>query len=96
MALNQNKNDIHSNYNLGANILKTAIEVKSQLHQTQSESSHDLSQDVLKEFVKCNRLMAYIIQAFHRSEITKEEYLHFEIQLKDLMCRLEIAIERIG
>ena len=40
--------------------------------------------------------MAYIIQAFHRSEITKEEYLHFEIQLKDLMCRLEIAIERIG
>jgi hypothetical protein len=96
MALNQNKNDIQTNYNLGAHILKTAIEVNSHLHQTNSENKHDLSQDILKAFVKCNRLMAYIIQAFHRSEITKEEYLHFEIQLKDLMSRLEIAIERIG
>jgi glycosyltransferase involved in cell wall biosynthesis len=31
-----------------------------------------------------------------KSAISKEEYLHFEIQLKDLMSRLEIAIERIS
>jgi hypothetical protein len=95
-ALNKNKNDMQTNYNLGANILKTAIEVNSHLHQTNSENKHDISQDILKAFVKCNRLMAYIIQAFHRSEISKEEYLHFEIQLKDLMTRLEIAIEKIS
>lgn len=96
MALNQNKNDMNLNYQLGANILKTAIEVNTHLHQTNSNNNHDVSQEILKAFVKCNRLMAYIIQAFHRSEITKEEYLHFEIQLKDLMTRLEIAIEKIS
>jgi len=94
MALNHNNTDSNSNNHLGTNILKTAIEVNSHLHQANNEDKHSLSQDILKAYVKCNRLMAYIIKAFHHNEISKDEYLHFEIQLKDLMSRLEIACEK--
>jgi hypothetical protein len=94
MALNHNKVEQQTNYHLGTNILKTAIEVNSHLYQANNEEKHEISQEILKAYVKCNRLMAYIIKAFHHNEISKEEYLHFEIQLKDLMSRLESACEK--
>ena len=95
MAIQNNKQSQGQTDNLATNILKTAIDVNTHLNQAEHENKGNVTQEILKAYVKCNRLMAYLIRAFHHGEITRDEYLNFEIQLKDLMNRLEIACEKL-
>ncbi len=76
---------------LNENILETVLHVNKHLSLASVSTKDDLPTEILQAYVKCNRLMAYIIQAYQKSEITREEFLHFEIELKLLMNRLEVA-----
>ena len=77
------------------NFMKTAVEIGVHLHFQDTFSHNQRIEEVLKAFIKCHKLMDYLIKAKQKSEITREEYLHFEIQMKDVIKRLEAAYEKM-
>lgn len=81
-------------YNLGINILETAMQVNKHLAIAEVSGKNEISKEILRAYVKCNRLMAFIIHAYQKAEISRQQFLHFEIELKNLMSRLEIACEK--
>lgn len=81
-------------YNLGVNILETAMQVNKHLAIAEVSGKNEISKEILRAYVKCNRLMAFIIHAYQKAEISRQQFLHFEIELKNLMSRLEIACEK--
>ena len=78
-------------YNLGVNILETALNVNKHLAIAEVSRKQEISNEILKAYVKCNRLMAFIIHSYQKAEISRQQFLHFEIELKQLMNRLEVA-----
>jgi hypothetical protein len=78
------------------NMLKTALDVNVHLNKAQETSNHETFKDILKAYVQCNRLMFYLIKAYQNAEISRSEFLDSEIQLKELMSRLESASEKIS
>ncbi len=80
-------------YSLNENILDTILQVNKHLSVAEISSKNDLPKEILYAYVKCNRLMAFIIKAYQKSEISRDEFLHYEIELKMLMNRLEFACE---
>jgi hypothetical protein len=85
-------NDV--SYNLGVNILETALQVNKHLALAEVSGKSEISKEILRAYVKCNRLMAFMIHAYQKAEISRQQFLHFEIELKNLMSRLEIACEK--
>lgn len=85
---------IHNSW--AQNMLKTALDVNIHLNKAQETSNHETFKDILKAYVQCNRLMFFLIKAYQNAEITRSEFLHSEIQLKELMNRLEVASEKIN
>lgn len=77
------------------NFMKTAVEIGVHLHFQETFSKNQRIEEVLKAFIKCHKLMDYLIKAKQKSEITRDEYLHFEIQMKDVIKRLELAYEKM-
>lgn len=81
-------------YNLGVNILETALQVNKHLAIAEVSGRQEISKEILRAYVKCNRLMAFIIHSYQKAEINRQQFLHFEIELKNLMERLELACEK--
>lgn len=81
-------------YNLGVNILETALQVNKHLAIAEVSGKQEISKEILRAYVKCNRLMAFIIHSYQKAEINRQQFLHFEIELKNLMERLELACEK--
>ena len=80
-------------YLLNENILETILQVNKHLSVAQVSNQNEIPKEILYAYVKCNRLMSFIIKAYQKSEISREDFLHFEIEIKLLMNRLETACE---
>ena len=95
MGLSESNHQV-SSPSWAENMLKTAFDVNLHLNKANEVSNHETFKEILKAYVQCNRLMSFMLKAYHQSEISKNEFLHYEIQLKDLMTRLEAASEKIN
>jgi len=96
LAIQQENQNGENNltYNFGVNILETALQVNKHLAIAEVSGKQEISTEILKAYVKCNRLMAFILHSYQKAEISRQQFLHYEIELKNLMARLETACEK--
>jgi hypothetical protein len=69
-------------------IIRAAIRISRSQGNPEHESRVQTIMDVESTYIQCSKLLAGLTKAKQSGEISNEEYLSFEIQLRDQLSRL--------
>lgn len=69
-------------------IIRAAIRVSRSQGMPDHDNKVQTIMDVESTYIQCSKLLTSLIKAKQCGEISHEEYLTFEIQLRDQLCRL--------
>lgn len=69
-------------------IIRAAIRISKSQNSSENDARVQTIMDVESTYIQCSKLLAGLTKAKQSGEITNEEYLTFEIQLRDQLSRL--------
>ncbi len=69
-------------------IIRAAIRISKSQSSLENDARVQTIMDVESTYIQCSKLLAGLTKAKQSGEITNEEYLTFEIQLRDQLSRL--------